>query len=77
MHLVHVHDVFAPTSPRDEGATRPVLGGRALPKRPPRAHFIKGEAVFAGRGADVCELVIALGGDAFDGTTGTIKGARS
>ena len=43
-------------------------------KRPPRAHFIKGEAVFAGRGADVCELVIALGGDAFDGTTGTIKG---
>ena len=58
----------------DEGATRPVLGGRALPKRPPRAHFIKGEAVFDGRGDDVCELAIALGGDAFDGATGTIKG---
>ena len=62
----------------DEGATRPVLGGRALPKRPPRSHFtkgdIKGEAVFEGRGDDVCELAIALGGDAFDGATGTIKG---
>ena len=58
----------------DEGATRPVLGGRALPKRPPRAHFIKGEAVFDGRGDDVCELAIALDGDAFDGTIGTIKG---
>ena len=43
-----------------------------MPKRPPRAsHFIKGEAVFAGRGDDVCELAIALGGDAFDGTKGT------
>ena len=59
----------------DEGATRPVLGGRALPKRPPRAaRFVDGEAVFEGRGDDVCELAIALGGDAFDGTTGTIKG---
>ena len=56
----------------DEGATRPALGGRALPKRPPRAHFIKGEALFAGRGADVCELTIALGGDAFDGATGRV-----
>ena len=57
----------------DEGATRPVLGGRALPKRPPRAaHFINGEAVFAGRGADVCELAIALNGDAFDGAVGTV-----
>ena len=43
-------------------------------KRPPRALFVDGEAVFAGRGDDVCELAIALGGDAFDGTTGTIKG---
>ena len=44
-------------------------------KRPPRPHFIiEGEAVFEGRGDDVCELAIALGGDAFDGTTGTIKG---
>ena len=42
--------------------------------RPPRARFVDGEAVFAGRGDDVCELAIALGGDAFDGTTGTIKG---
>ena len=57
----------------DEGATRPVLGGRALPKRPPRAsHFINGEAVFAGRADDVCELAIALGGDAFNGTKGTV-----
>ena len=59
----------------DEGATRPVLGGRALPKRPPRAsRFINGEAVFEGRGDDVCALAIALDGDAFDGATGTIKG---
>jgi len=59
----------------DEGATRPVLGGRALPKRPPRAaRFVDGEAVFEGRGDDMCELAIALGGDAFDGATGTIKG---
>ena len=44
-------------------------------KRPPRACFVdEGEAVFAGRGDDVCALAIALGGDAFDGTTGTIKG---
>ena len=57
----------------DEGATRPVLGGRALPKRPPRAtRFINGAAVFEGRGDDVCELAIALGGDAFDGTKGTV-----
>ena len=59
----------------DEGATRPALGGRALPKRPPRAsRFVDGEAVFEGRGDDVCELAIALGGDAFDGATGTTKG---
>ena len=44
-------------------------------KRPPRApRFVDGEAVFEGRGDDVCELAIALGGDAFDGATGTIKG---
>ena len=44
-----------------------------MPKRPPRAsHFINGEAVFAGRGDDVCELAIALGGDAFDGTKGSV-----
>jgi hypothetical protein len=42
--------------------------------RPPRARFVDGEAVFEGRGDDVCELAIALGGDAFDGATGTIKG---
>ena len=42
-------------------------------KRPPRARFVDdGEAVFAGRGDDVCELAIALGGDAFDGTVGTV-----
>ena len=57
----------------DEGATRPALRGRALPKRPPRARFVdEGEAVFEGRGDDVCELAIALNGDAFDGTVGTV-----
>ena len=42
-------------------------------KRPPRAaRFVDGEAVFEGRGDDVCELVIALNGDAFDGAVGTV-----
>ena len=42
-------------------------------KRPPRARFVDdGEAVFEGRGDDVCALAIALDGDAFDGTTGRI-----
>ena len=41
-------------------------------KRPPRPRFVDGEAVFAGRGDDVCELAIALNGDAFDGATGKI-----
>jgi hypothetical protein len=42
-------------------------------KRPPRARFVDdGEAVFTGRGDDVCELAIALGGDAFDGAVGTV-----
>jgi hypothetical protein len=41
-------------------------------KRPPRARFVDGEAVFDGRGDDVCELAIALGGDAFDGAKGSV-----
>ena len=58
-----------------EGATRPALGARALPKRLPRAsRFVDGEAVFDDKGDKLCELAIALDGDAFDGTTGTIKG---
>ena len=40
--------------------------------RPPRSRFVDGEAVFEGRGDDVCELVIALNGDAFDGAVGTV-----
>ena len=43
-------------------------------KRPPRARFVDGEAVFDDKGDKLCELAIALNGDAFDGTTGTIKG---
>ena len=38
--LVHVHDVFAPTSPRDEGATRPARGVRYLRDLQPRCNGI-------------------------------------
>ena len=54
-----------------DGSTKLVLR-TAQNKRPPRARFVDGEAVFEGRGDDVCELAIALGGDAFDGAVGTV-----
>ncbi len=54
----------------DGSATLALRSGQNT--RPPRARFVDGGAVFEGKGDDVCELAIALGGDAFDGTKGTV-----